>query len=64
MLGESHVQICPTRTKKIWICEVHCPVVLDFPDNVKKVAGLMHGCVSLRIQAEGGSFEHLLEIQQ
>lgn len=38
--------------------------VLDFPDEVKKVAGLMHGHVSLCIQAEGGFFEHLLEIGQ
>lgn len=66
MLGGSHVQICPTRAKKKnRICEVHCPVAsLDFPNKVKKVAGLMHGCVSLRIQAESGSFEHLLEIRQ
>ena len=53
------------KKKKNRICEVHCPVAsLDFPNKVKKVAGLMHGCVSLRIQAESGSFEHLLEIRQ
>jgi hypothetical protein len=38
--------------------------VLDFPDEMKKVADLMHGHVSFCIQAEGGSFEHLLDIRQ
>jgi hypothetical protein len=55
----------------MWKCEVHYPVaffdaatrVLGFPNKVK-VAGLVHGYVSLCIQAEGGSFEHLLEIRQ
>jgi len=38
--------------------------VLEFPNEVKKVAGLMHGHVNPCIQAEGGCFEHLLEIRQ
>jgi hypothetical protein len=38
--------------------------VLEFPTEVKKVAGFLHVHVSLCIQAGGGSFEHLLEIRQ
>ena len=32
-----------------------CLRILNFPNKVKKVAGLMHGCVSLCIQAEAGA---------